>query len=73
MHAAEAPRPCANGGGVMICFDTIGFPFKIAQFRLPGANIDYLVLGSDSGRVSVLEYNKSRNQFERVHCAEPSS
>lgn len=38
------------------------------QFRLPGANLDYLVLGSDSGRVSVLEYSKARNQFERVHC-----
>lgn len=25
------------------------------------------VLGSDSGRVSVLEFNKERNQFERVH------
>lgn len=59
----------------------------MVSFRLPGANKDFLVLGSDSvsvigavqldlplmivmvmqGRISVLEFNKEKNQFERVH------
>ena len=48
----------------MECFGLIR---SMVTFRLPGAAIDYLVLGSDSGRVSVLEFAKERNQFERVH------
>jgi hypothetical protein len=39
---------------------------SMAAFRLPGANKDHLVLGSDSGRISVLEFNTERNQLERV-------
>ena len=27
---------------------------------------DYLVVGSDSGRISILEYNAQRNAFEKV-------
>ena len=48
----------------MECFGLIR---SMVTFRLPGASTDYLVLGSDSGRVSVVEYIKERNQFERVH------
>ncbi len=29
---------------------------------------DYLVVGSDSGRISILEYNAAKNIFERVNC-----
>ena len=28
--------------------------------------IDYVVIGSDSGRITILEYIPSRNTFERV-------
>ena len=28
---------------------------------------DYVVVGSDSGRITILEYNQSKNQFERIH------
>ena len=29
--------------------------------------IDYIIVGSDSGRISILEYNPSKNCFDRVH------
>ena len=28
---------------------------------------DYIVVGSDSGRIAILEYNKEKNMFEKVH------
>ena len=29
--------------------------------------VDYVVVGSDSGRIVILEYNAAKNMFERVH------
>lgn len=29
--------------------------------------IDYIVVGSDSGRIVILEYNPSKNMFEKIH------
>lgn len=28
---------------------------------------DYIVVGSDSGRIVVLEYNAAKNVFEKIH------
>jgi splicing factor 3B subunit 3 len=33
-----------------------------------GANRDYLVVGSDSGKISVLEFDQSLNDWKVVHC-----
>ena len=64
----ELLRPDAGGKMQSICsMEAFGLVRSLAAFRLPGANTDYLVLGSDSGRLSVVEFNKERNQFERVH------
>lgn len=38
-----------------------------ACFRLMGGTKNYLILGSDAGRIVVLEYNAARNRFEKVH------
>ncbi|KAL3318033.1 Splicing factor 3B subunit 3 [Cichlidogyrus casuarinus] len=38
----------------------------IMPFRLTGGNKDYLVVGSDSGRIVILEYQPARNVFEKV-------
>ena len=32
-----------------------------------GSNKDYIVVGSDSGRIVILEYNPQKNLFEKVH------
>lgn len=34
---------------------------------LPNLVLDYIVIGSDSGRVVVLEYNPTKKGFDRVH------
>lgn len=38
-----------------------------ARFRLTGGTKDYLILGSDSGRIVVLEYSAELNRFDKVH------
>ena len=41
---------------------------SIQPLRLTGDTRDYIVVGSDSGRLSILEYSKDLAQFQRVHC-----
>ncbi|CAJ1389864.1 unnamed protein product [Effrenium voratum] len=36
-------------------------------FRLTGASRDYIVVASDSGRIVILEYDGTKNMFEKVH------
>jgi len=31
------------------------------------SSADYIVVGSDSGRIVILEYNANKNMFEKVH------
>lgn len=33
------------------------------MFRLPSSDIDYIAIGSDSGRISILEYSSQKKQF----------
>ncbi|KAJ8615274.1 hypothetical protein MRB53_034646 [Persea americana] len=40
---------------------------SLAQFRLTGSQKDYVVVGSDSGRIVILEYNKEKNSFDKIH------
>ncbi|KAG8058068.1 hypothetical protein GUJ93_ZPchr0002g23542 [Zizania palustris] len=51
----------------MLSVDVFGAIRSLAQFRLPGATKDYLVVGSDSGRLVILEYSPDRNRFDKVH------
>jgi len=30
-------------------------------------SVDYIVVGSDSGRIVILEYNPNKNMFDKVH------
>ena len=46
------------------CFGTMR---AITTFRLSGANQDYLVLGTDSGKLTILEFSNDINNFQRVH------
>lgn len=41
---------------------------SIQPLRLTGDTRDYIVVGSDSGRLTILEYSKEKAQFQRVHC-----
>lgn len=40
---------------------------SLHSVRLTGSNKDYIVVGSDSGRVCILEYNAQKNVFEKLH------
>ncbi len=33
-----------------------------------GANKDYLVIGSDSGKISIVEFDADKNGWKIIHC-----
>ncbi|KAK1311917.1 hypothetical protein QJS10_CPA07g00290 [Acorus calamus] len=47
--------------------DVFGAVRSLVQFRLTGSHKDYLVVGSDSGRIVILEFNKEKSAFDKVH------
>jgi splicing factor 3B subunit 3 len=48
--------------------EVFGYVRKLVTSRLPGANKDHLVVSSDSGKVSVLEFNKAQGKFVVLQC-----
>ncbi|CAH8655389.1 unnamed protein product [Schistosoma haematobium] len=64
----ELLRPDPNTGKVytLLTCEAFGIVRSFMPFRLTGSNKDYLIVGSDSGRVVVLEYIPSKNVFEKV-------
>lgn len=64
----ELLRPDDNGKlQTLLSVDSFGAIRSLAQFRLTGSQKDYIVVGSDSGRLVILEYSKEKNSFEKVH------
>ncbi|PAN03925.1 hypothetical protein PAHAL_1G029300 [Panicum hallii] len=61
------PDPETGRLRTLISVDVFGAIRSLAQFRLTGASKDYLVVGSDSGRLVILEYCPDRNRFDKVH------
>ncbi|KAG7031633.1 Spliceosome-associated protein [Cucurbita argyrosperma subsp. argyrosperma] len=51
----------------LLSVEIFGAIRSLAQFRLTGALKDYIVIGSDSGRIVILEYNKDKNVFDKIH------
>ncbi|TPX35307.1 hypothetical protein SmJEL517_g02334 [Synchytrium microbalum] len=51
----------------LLSHQVFGIIRSIAPFRLTGASKDYLIVGSDSGRIVILEYNPVKNVFDKVH------
>ncbi|KAI5299360.1 Transcriptional adapter ada2 [Ascosphaera pollenicola] len=47
--------------------DCFGIIRSLAAFRLAGSSKDYVIIGSDSGRIAIIEYVASKNQFNRIH------
>eukprot|EP00736_Rhodelphis_marinus_P009852 Rmarinus@m.3227 len=64
----ELLRPDENGKVQSVCStEVFGVVRSIAAFRLTGAHKDYIVVGSDSGRIVILDYNAEKNRFDKVH------
>ncbi|KAM7204044.1 Pre-mRNA-splicing factor rse1 [Naviculisporaceae sp. PSN 640] len=47
--------------------DIFGIIRCISAFRLAGSHKDYIILATDSGRITILEYNPQTNRFVRIH------
>lgn len=61
-------RPDDNGKlQSLLSVEIFGAIRSLAQFRLTGAQKDYIVVGSDSGRIVILEYNKEKNTLDKIH------
>ncbi|KAJ8329230.1 pre-mRNA-splicing factor rse1 [Batrachochytrium dendrobatidis] len=65
----ELLRPDPSTGKIvsLLSHQVFGLIRSLAAFRLAGASKDYLVVGSDSGRIVILEYNPAKNTFDKVH------
>jgi splicing factor 3B subunit 3 len=40
---------------------------SLQPFRFPGGQQDYVIAGSDSGRIVILQYSKEKNAFVKIH------
>ncbi|GAK61911.1 pre-mRNA-splicing factor rse1 [Moesziomyces antarcticus] len=65
----ELLRPDTQTGKVeiIVSSDAFGVIRSLAAFRLTGGSKDYLIVGSDSGRIVILEYQSTSNSFDKVH------
>ncbi|XP_063951441.1 splicing factor 3B subunit 3-like [Lytechinus pictus] len=51
----------------VLSHEIFGIIRTLMPFRLTGGSKDFIVVGSDSGRIIILEYNAAKNCLERVH------
>ncbi|KAG5519797.1 hypothetical protein PMAC_000070 [Pneumocystis sp. 'macacae'] len=65
----ELLKPDPNLGKIksLLSHDVYGIIRTLVGFRLAGTNKDHLIVGSDSGRITILEYNPDSNIFSKVH------
>lgn len=65
----ELLRPDPNTGKVhtLLTVEIFGIIRSLIAFRLTGGTKDYIIVGSDSGRIVILEYIPTKNVLEKVH------
>eukprot|EP00898_Chlorokybus_atmophyticus_P002633 jgi/Chlat1/3370/Chrsp23S08824 len=65
----ELLRPDEAHGKIVpvLSVDCFGVIRSIVPFRFTGSSKDYIMIGSDSGRIVILEYNPTKNSFEKIH------
>uniref|UniRef100_A0A7R9Z712 DNA damage-binding protein 1 n=1 Tax=Chlamydomonas euryale TaxID=1486919 RepID=A0A7R9Z712_9CHLO len=64
----ELLRPNESGRlQTIVATEVFGCIRSLAPFRMVGAPTDYVVAGSDSGRIVILRFNPDRNAFVKVH------
>ncbi|EGX97124.1 pre-mRNA splicing factor RSE1 [Cordyceps militaris CM01] len=61
------PDPAQGKVIALLSHDIFGILRSIAVFRLAGSNKDYIILATDSGRITILEYLPGPNRFNRLH------
>lgn len=64
----ELLRPNDTGKLVtIVATEVFGCIRSLAAFRLTGAPTDYIIVGSDSGRIVILKFDKDKSLFVKVH------
>ncbi|TKA75708.1 Pre-mRNA-splicing factor rse1 [Cryomyces minteri] len=61
------PDPTLGKITTILSHDVFGIIRTLASFRLAGSNKDYIIIGSDSGRITIIEYVPAQNRFNRIH------
>ncbi|KAG6007091.1 Pre-mRNA-splicing factor rse1 [Claviceps maximensis] len=61
------PDPSLGKVTTVLSHNVFGIIRSLAAFRLAGSNKDYLILATDSGRITVVEYLPAQNRFSRLH------
>ena len=51
----------------VLSWECFGLIRSLVPFRLPGAQQDYIIVGSDSGRIDILQFDGAKNAFKKVH------
>jgi len=65
----ELLRPDDETGKIqsIVSTEVFGIIRTIAPFRLVGGNLDYIIVGSDSGKITVLQFKEDSKTFLKVH------
>lgn len=64
----ELLRPDDQGRVQTVCStEVFGLIRSLKPFRFPGSHEDYVIAGSDSGRIVILKFSKEKNMFVKVH------
>ncbi|KAI9848811.1 MAG: pre-mRNA-splicing factor rse1 [Thelocarpon superellum] len=61
------PDPVQGKVSTILSHDVFGIIRSLAAFRLAGSTKDYIIIGSDSGRITIVEYIPAQNKFNRLH------
>ena len=58
-----------NTGKLQLIYrqEAFGLIRSIVPFRLMGMQKDFVVIGSDSGRIVILEFELDSNRFVKIH------
>ena len=69
----ELLRPDESGKmQTILATEVFGAIRALVPFRLTGGSRDYIIIGSDSGRIVIVDYNKEKNAFIKVQTADNS-
>ncbi|KUI59851.1 Pre-mRNA-splicing factor rse1 [Cytospora mali] len=61
------PDPAQGKVITLLSHEVFGIIRAISAFRLAGSNKDYIILATDSGRITIIEYLPQQNRFSRIH------
>ncbi|KAE9403897.1 hypothetical protein BT96DRAFT_964384 [Gymnopus androsaceus JB14] len=61
------PDPQTGKVATIISTDVFGSIRSLAAFRLTGGTKDYAIVGSDSGRIIILDYDPKTSSFVKLH------